>query len=589
MAGVATSSRFLNFDTFEVDLRSGELRNHGSKIRLQPQPFQLLAILLEHSGELVTREEIRQRLWPSDTFVDFEHSLNTSIKKLREALGEDAAAPRYIETLSRRGYRFIGHVDARAGLASSKTRPLTAPARIDSLAVLPLVNLSGDHDQEYFADGMTEELTTYLGKISALRVISRTSVMRYKGTKKPLPQIARELNINGIVEGAVLRSGNRVRITAQLVQANPEKHLWAETYERDLRDILGLQDDVARAIASEIRINLAPREQIPIVPVRTVNPEAYEAYLKGRYCANQLTRLGWMKANEYFMQAMKADPTYAPAYAAFADNCVRASYGITGAHRDEVYAKCSEAVSRALELDDTLAEAHAASAGLKFHFGWDWAGAEKGYRRALELNPNSVAAHEGYGEFLMRMGRADESIAEHKSAQELDPLSLAVSTQLGCSYCSKRQYEQGIREFQKVLELDPNFTLARFSLGVAYEETGRHDEAISEVQTALAADKESGPFLTYLGYTYGMAGRREEALTVLAQLHRRAASEGVPRFFFALLYLGMHQIGEALAALEEAYKERDVWLLTLKASPELDPLRSDPRFQDLMRRMNFPP
>jgi TolB-like protein/Tfp pilus assembly protein PilF len=593
MAGAVNSSPLLHFDTFEVDLHSCELRNQGAKIRLQPQPFQLLALLLEHPGKMVTRKEIRQRLWSSDTFVDFEHSLNTSIKKLREALGEEAGTPRYIETLPRYGYRFIGKVEriARPSVAGPRGRraaPVQA-RQFESIAVLPLENLSSDPEQEYFADGLTDALITCLGKFAGLRVISRTSVMQYKGARKPLPQIARELNVDTVVEGTVQRSGSRVRVTAQLLDARADRHLWAESYDRDLRDILVLQEEVAQAIASEIRISLAPREQTRIAHVRAVNPEAYEAYLKGRYCANQLTPVGWMKANEHFMQAMKADPTYAPAYAAFADNCVWASYGITGAQRVEVYAKGREAASRALELDDTLAEAHAALAGLKFHFGWDWAGAEKGYRRALELNPNSVAAHDAYGEFLMRMKRPDESIAEYKRAQELDPRSLAVSTRLGWSYGLKRQYEPAIRQFQKVLELDPNFTLARFSLGVAYEETGRHDEAIREIQAALATDKESGPFLTYLGYTHGMAGRREEALTVLAEFRRRAANGGVPRFYFALLYLGMHQNGEALAELEKAYEERDDWMVTLKASPELDPLRSDPRFQDLMRRMNFPP
>jgi TolB-like protein/Tfp pilus assembly protein PilF len=572
----ARGSAHSRFGDFELDLRGGELRHKGSKIKLGERPFQILSILLEHPGEAVTREELRQRLWGADTFVDFEHSINTAVQRLRQVLGDDPEKPRYIETLPRHGYRFICQVDSGA--------------QIRSIAVLPLQNLSRDPEQEFFADAMTEELITNLGKVGALRVISRTSVMRYKGTKKPVPEIAKELNVDALVEGTVRRSGDRVRITANLLHAPTDHHLWAETYERDLKDTLALQSDVTSAIAYGIRTRLTPQDEGHPADARPrpVNPEAYEAYLKGRYYTQRFTREGFKKSNEYLAKAIEADPNYAAAYAALADNCVQASMGM-GLQREELHARGRESARRALELDPTLAEAHAALADVALHFDWDWPVAEREFQRALQLNPNLVTARESYAEFLMRMGRSDESIAEYKRAQKLDPLSLVVNTELGWSYGIARRYEQAITQFRQVLELDPNFAIARWSLGVAYEESGRHDEAIRALLAALAPDEDNWVFLTYLGYAYGGASQQREALKVLAQLRERAKKENVPRFAFALVHLGLGQNGKALLFLEEAYKQRDAWLITVKASPELDPLRSNPRFQALLRRMNFPP
>ena len=352
-AGLSASEMsLLRFGVVELDLKTGELRKAGVLLRLPPQPFKILALLASRPGQLVTREEIQQEIWGSETFVDFELGLNAAIKSIRDVLGDDSETPRYIQTLPRRGYRFIAPVDKMAA-ASVPSR-----ARIESIAVLPLENLSRDPEQEYFADGMTEALITDLGKISALRVISRQSVLRYKRTKKPLPEIARELNVDAIVEGTVQRAGNRVRITANLLHAPTDRHLWAESYERDLRDVLALQGEVAQAIAHEVQVKLTPQEQTRLASARPVNPEAYEAYLKGRH----LQFVADPKAFEFHQRATQIDPTWAPAYAAIVVPTL-----LLGLPPREACAMARAAASKALELDDTLSEAYHAMAWVRFH------------------------------------------------------------------------------------------------------------------------------------------------------------------------------------------------------------------------------
>ena len=581
MALAARGSAHFRFGDFEVDFRAGELRRGDSRIKLGERPFHILAALLEHPGEVVTREELRQRLWPPDVFVDFEHSINTAVQRLRDALGDDAEKPLYIETLPRHGYRLIATVHT-----GTVREP---PLKIRSVAVLPLENLSNDPAQEFFADAMTEELITNLGRSGSLRIISRTSVMQYKRTLKPLPEIAKELNVDAVVEGTVLRYGDRVRITANLLHAPTDRHLWAESYGYELKDTLAVQIDVTSAIAYAIRTILEPAEQLrPALPdPHPVHPEAYNAYLKGRYYSRRLATEEYKRASEYFAKAIEIDPNYAPAYAAIADNYMWASYGL-GLSRNEYAVKGHEAARRAVELDPTLAEAHVALAGQAFFFDWDWATAEKEYRRAMQLNPNLVAAREGYAEFLMRMGRFEDSIRERKRAQELDPLSPAVNTQLAWSYGAAHRFDECMTQLRDVLELDPNFAMAHFNLGQVYELMGKHEDAIKEIRAALAARYEF-PFLAYLGFIYGRVNQPDKALEVLAEMQTRARNENVSLLWFGMVYLGLGQTDKALSCCEEAYEQRDVWVLTLKASPEFDPLRSNPRFQALVRRMNFPP
>ena len=469
MKQASSSAEVIRFHVFEVDTVTGELRKHGLRIKLQEQPFQVLCLLLARPGELVTREELRKMLWPADTFVDFEHGLNKTINKLREALSDDKERPRYIETLPRRGYRFIAPVEQRHPLFPSspdlgggqgvvpgsagdqrevmaagprplgrrwvaalsagglvalltvlfsvnvgglRDRALSAVGarhagpmpKIESIAVLPIENLSNDPEQDYFADGMTDELITSLGKITALRVISRQSVMRYKHTKETVPEIARELNVDAVVEGAVLRSGDRVRISAQLIHAETERLLWAESYERKMADVLVLQSDLAKSIVNEIRVNVAPREKVLLESARQVKPEAHEAYVRGRYFQDKGTESDLNKSIEYFNRAIREDSGYAPAYAGLAG-----SYSIFGAGGlappRKMFPLAKTAVRKALEIDNTLDEAHLWIAFAAAFYDWDWGLADREFKKAIELNPSNRNAHLYYSWYLSSMDR----------------------------------------------------------------------------------------------------------------------------------------------------------------------------------------
>ncbi len=604
------SLRGVRFGVFEVDLRSGELRKQGLKIKLQGQPIQILALLLERPGELVTREELREKLWPRDTFVDFEHGLNAAIKKLRAGLGDSADNPRFVETLHRRGYRFIAPVEGRPAPPISPSLPApaggkpvwrlaaagfavvallavlvglnvgglrdrffgVAPGEITSIAVLPLDNLMGDPEQDYFVDGMHEALIAHLAKIGALKVISRTSVMQYKEARKPVPEIARELGVDGVIEGSVLRAGDRVRITARLIRGATDEHLWTQSYERDLSNILALQSEVARAIAKEIKIAVTPEEEERLASARPVNPEAHEAYLKGRYHFEQFTQDGSRMATEYFQEAIQKDPNHAPAYAGLAE-----SYLFQGASE-----RAREAAVKALEIDETSSEAHA-SLGVIKNSDLDWAGADKEFKRAIELNPNNAPAHHRYGHYLMQVGRMDESLTLARRAVEIDPVSSSMNEHLGWVYLYTRQYDRAIDQYRKILELDPNRIRAHIGLGRAYLQKGMHEDAIAEFQKAL----DLGGWMKHdLGYAYAVTGKREEAVKTLEELLEQG--KGVSPTGLARLYGALGEKDQAFAWLEKAYEEHEGWLRMLKADPHYDSLRSDPRFHSLLRRMNFP-
>jgi TolB-like protein/Tfp pilus assembly protein PilF len=465
----------------------------------------------------------------------------------------------------------------------------TASPRIESLAVLPLENFSRDPDQEYFADGMTEALITDLSKISALKVISRTSVMQYKGVKKPLPQIAKELNVDAVVEGSVQRSGDRVRITAQLIGAPADTHLWAESYDRDLRDILALQDDVARAIANQIKVKLTPQEQVRLASARPVNPEAHEAYLKGRYYWNKRTEEGFHRAIEYFSEATQKDRNYALAHAGMADSYILlGEYGLLPPK--EAFAKAREAATKTLELDDTLGEAHTALATVKGDYDWDFPGAEREFRRAIELNPSYATAHQWYGELLSALGRHEEALAEIKRAQQLDPLSLIINEAHGEVLLHAGQDDLAIEQLRKTLEMDPNFAFARFVLGWAYVRKGAFADAIPEFQRATTLSPEITWNKGGLGHAYARAGRSAEARKLLSELKEHSRRRYVSWWDFAAIYAGLGEKDQAFTCLEKAYEQRDPRLVQwVNVSPSLDPLRSDPRFADLLRRIGLPP
>ena len=501
-----------------------------------------------------------------------------------------------------RTYRRRGNILAAAlvvaiallvGLSSSRVRERLfgrrSPPRIQSLAVLPLVNLSGNPDQEYFADGMTDQLITDLAKISALKVISRTSVMQYKGARKPLPQIAQELGVDAVVEGSVQRSGDRVRISAQLIDARADQHLWARSYERDLRDVMVLQDEVAQAIANELKIELASRGQVRLASSRPVDPEAYEAYLKGHYHSSKRTEKELKKSIDYFQQAIKKDPNYAPAYAGMAD-----AYALMGFRgnlpSNEALPRGKAAALKAVELDDSLAEAHASLAFIAETHEWDWPTAEREYKRALELNPGYAAGHNRYAGYLMYVGRFEEGIAEARRARDLDPLSLPVNNALAGRLLVAGRVDEALEQLHKTLEMDPHFASAHQTLGWAYLNMGKHDEAIQEFQQALGlSGTDDTDHVLDLGFAYAAVGRREEARRILAKLKKLHEQGLVPSGSIAILYGALGELDEAFAWLEKAYEERDPELTYMKVpNRRFEPLRHDPRFQDLLHRMGLP-
>src|SRR6266566_4891567 len=631
----------LRFGVFELDPRAGELRKHGLRVRLQEQPFQLLAMLLEHPGEVVTREELQKKLWPADTFVDFDHGLNKAINKIREALSDSADSPRFVETVARRGYRFLADVkvadsapvrspdlatephpttevsdrpDVSEKLALSK-RLLPSLARkisafallllmvslvawklhswnlpspvIRSLAVLPLESLSNDASQDYFADGMTDELISDLGQISALRVISRTSVMVYKYARKPLPQIARELNVDAVVEGTVLRSGDQVRITAQLIDASSDKHLWSQSYQGELRDTLALQNRVARAIADQIRINLTPQEQAALKNVKVVNPEAYESYLKGRYFWNKRTADSLKVALAYFNQAIEEDPKFAQAYSGLAD-----TYALLGDWQyavmtpKEALPKAKAAAIKALELDRALGEAHNSLAFCLDGFDWDFDSAGKEFRRAIELNPGYATAHHWYAWHLALLHRYDEAIAEMRKAENLDPLSLIINADLAELLALAHSYDESIRQSRKTIEMDPNFGLAHNHLGQAYLQNQMYDEAAAELQKAVHLSGNSPTCIANLARAYVASGNRSEATKLLNGLKKRSNPGYSHASEIAVIYAALGDTDQAMNWLEKGYEERFNPGVLLR--PGFDPLRSDPRFEDLLHRIGLP-
>jgi TolB-like protein/DNA-binding winged helix-turn-helix (wHTH) protein/Tfp pilus assembly protein PilF len=631
----------VRFGIFEADLHTGELTKRGARIRLQQQPFQVLGVLLARPGELVTRDELQAKLWTADTFVDFDHGLNKAINKIREALGDSADSPRFVETVARRGYRFIGDVETveiealspATTAASPGGDPLTADDReprvaaeqagasgrnwrrtmtiagcslalasvllvgwlvrargaspaIRSVAVLPLENLSGDASQEYFADGMTDQLIATLGQISALRVISRTSVMGYKGARKPLPQIARELNVDAVIEGTITRAGGRVRITAQLIEGALDKHVWARSYDGELRDTLALQSQVARAIAEEIRVNIQPQEQAALKNVKAVNPEAYEAYLKGRYFWNRRTADGLNKAKAYFDEAIAKAPDYAQAYSGLADTYALLGdwqYGVMASR--EALPAAKAAAIKALELDSGLGEAHTSLGFALSGFDWDWAAAEKEFRRAIDLSPGYATAHHWYAWHLSLMGRHGEAIAEMRKARSLDPLSLIINADLAEILLIAHFYDESLQQSRRTIDIDPAFALAHNQLAEAYLQKHMRDDAIAEFQKAARLSEGSPICTANLARAYAAAGRSAEAGQLLTALKQRANPAYSNATEIAMVYAALGDKAQAMTWLERGYDERFNPGVLLR--PGFDSLRTDPGFQAMVRRVGL--
>ena len=595
MPGSSSKPSVIRFGLFEIDLRSRRLAKQGRLIRLQGQPLQLLELLLQKPHELVTREEIRQNLWPGDTFVEFDDSVNHAVRKLREALGDTAEKACFVETVPRLGYRFIAPVQ----LPNDEARPpkihwrwsgfllwcsvvgsvalistvvavrilRVRPVAVHAIAVLPLQNLSGDPGQEYFSDGITEAIITELGRSRGIRVISHQSVMRFKGDGKSLPQIARELGTDALVEGGVVRSGNRVRITAQLVAANPERHLWASSYESNAADILSLQREVAHAIAREIRASLSVSD----FQKSGIDPHAYELYLRGR---EQLNSFNFVLAAGYLEQAVSLAPDYAPGHSSLA--IAYDQLGFLGGMSPAMAAeKARQAAGRALTLDPQNAEAHTAAAFARFIFDWDWAGPDRDFRRAIELNPNSPDAHLLYSIYLTLNGRFDQAIGENQTAISLDPLNPFVNFNLGWTYAMAKRTSDGIAFMHRLQQSNPEFQFSHHHLAYLYALEGKCAEALAETEDHEGIDS---------AFQYAKCGRRRDALRLLRRAQTEVTAGTLDATYPAWINAVLGNTEEAFRDLDHALSERATQIVFIKVMPEIDSLRSDPRFEQVLNR-----
>ena len=688
----------IRFGPFEVDLRTRELRKHGLKLKVQEQPFQVLVMLLARPGELVTRDEIRSRLWPQDTFVDFDHGLNAAVRRLRDALNDKAETPRFVETLPRRGYRFIGSVEklgveratqpetivlteptasnteaaekgaspsekvalqraaddrdetgsaqvtTEAKLTAADVEPETQPTAtsrtarsiasipqqlmlhskegartlkrallaaivvaaavaavfvayrigskttnrpaIRSLAVLPLQNLSGDPAQQYLADGITEELIGRLAGIRDLRVTSRTSVMRFKNTQLSVPEIARLLSVDAVVEGSVMREGSRIRVHAELIRAASDDHIWSESYDRELRDVLAMDSDVAQAVARKVEVTVTGEEHQRLISVRPVSPEVYEDYLKGKFAlAKGNNKSNIEESIAYFNDTIKIDPTYAPSYLGLASAYSSLTTVFMGGIPEQERPKALLAAQKALELAPELAEAHVLMASLA-ESQWHWAEAESQYKQALKLRPNEAAAYSGLAWWLDCQGRPEEAVTMRRRARELDPLAVS-GAELAWDLFYTRRYDEAIKELHSVLAVKENNAYALWILGFALIANHQPQDAIPGLEKGVAISNRSPALIGLLVNAYAQAGRRRDALRLLEELKKRERTDYVPAAAFILAYLGLGENEQVFVWLERAYKEESNILQLLKVFPFFDPIRTDPRFIDLLHRVGL--
>jgi TolB-like protein/DNA-binding winged helix-turn-helix (wHTH) protein/Flp pilus assembly protein TadD len=636
----SVSSRILQFGPFEAEVQAGELRKQGLKVRLQDQPFQILVMLLDRHGELVTRQEIHQKLWPADTFVDFDHGLNNAVNRLREALGDSAEFPRFIETLPKKGYRFIGKVtgdepppEAEGRPAEdtpvanpvpilgnieeeSKARPrflittlvccfaltlatmaflgwrhIRSGPRPGSgyvmLAVLPFQNLSGDLSQDYFSDGLTEEMIAQLGALSPdqLGVIARTTTMAYKHTSKSVKQIGSELGVGYVLESSVRRDGDQLRISVQLIRAHDQMHVWARNYDRHFSHSIELQEEVAKAVAEQIEVKLSPTYS-GRTNAYPRDPEVNEAYLRGRYFWNQFTPDGYRTAITYFQHAIDLDPNFAEAYSGLAD-----SYSFLvvtdSIPSNEGNHSALEAARRAVALGGSLAESHNSLASVLSRGEWNWSAAENEFKRAIALNPSYSMVHRIYASLLGATGRHNEAAQQIKEAMRLDPLSLPNNAEVIRTLYYARNYEQAIEQGKNAMQLDPNFARTHFWLGRVYSQKGMHAEAIAASKKILEAMPDGTLGLTEMAYSLAAAGRQTEARQILGRLEERSKSAFVPLYNMAVVHIALKDNEVAMRFMQQAFKNREWPMLVLAVEPRLDPLRKDPRFQQILANINL--
>jgi TolB-like protein/DNA-binding winged helix-turn-helix (wHTH) protein/Tfp pilus assembly protein PilF len=634
----SSSGRIFRFGVFEFHVEAGELRKHGLRLKVGGQPLSILALLLERPGEVITREDLEKRLWPVGTYVDYEHSVNAAVKRLRQALSDSADFPRYIETIPRHGYRFIAPVlgapsasappakteieaaPSRETAEETLTSPFVAPARatksarlslklslggaalialfaasftiyrrisateqppIKSLAVLALKNLSGDPAQEYLADGMTEELIGRLASLRGVRVTSRTSSMQFKDTRLSAPEIARTLGVDALVEGSVIREGRHIRVQAQLIRATDE-HFWSEAYDREMGDVLALESEIAQSIAEKVAVTVTGQEQARLATARQISPEVYELYLKGKLGPRN-TRAELEQSRANFEQAIQKDPTFAPAYVGLAKTYEDLGTIFVGASPAEMRPRVLGAAKKALELDPDLAEAHLLIA-VVYQRRWQWNDAEAEYKRALQLKPSDASAHLGFATWLLCHGRTEEALAWARRARELDPLG---ESDIAWILFNSRRYDEAIRDLRSALAVHPDSALARWSLGLTLIAKGQFTQAIAELEKTAAIMHRSPGSLEVLAMAYGYAGRRHDALRLIDELKRLRERGYVPAGAFINPYIGLRDYDQALAGFERAYKEQSNILQWIKVEPIFDPLRGNPRFEDLVRRVGL--
>jgi TolB-like protein/Flp pilus assembly protein TadD len=568
----------IRFGPFEVDLHAGELLRLGARVNLQGQPFQVLALLLERPGEMVTRDELCTKLWPADTFVDFERGLNKAINKLRAALRDNADRPRFIETLPLRGYRFIARVESLPD-----TQPRSTP-QVDSLAVLSLENLSGDPSQEFFSDGLTEELICALANISSLRVISRTSAATFKGSGKSLPQIAKELGVAAVVEGTVARSGQSVRVTVQLILAANDSHIWAGRYERDLSDILQLQAEIAQCIARKIHKLIEPTESSHTQRMQRVDPQAYETCLMGIFLRDKLTPLDLEQSVKCLNQAIQLDPQYARAYGEL--SLAYFYLGLFGMGPPaDLFPKAKENAIRALELDQNIACAHIGLASVHVFYDWDWAAAEFEMKQALELRSGESVTHAHYADFLSIRGHHLEAIESFARVLELDPISRVYIGHFGLILHRARRYVESIAQCRKALAIDPYYVNALWFMALSLEQIGDLSGAIASLERASSLARGSH-FIALLGRAYAVAGEKNKAFALLRELKELSRQRYVSPFDIAIVHAGLGDRDAAFECLENAYQQRVFRIIEL-TFPMFDDLRSDPRWVDMVRRVGL--
>jgi TolB-like protein/DNA-binding winged helix-turn-helix (wHTH) protein len=621
LAKKKTMADRIRFGPFELDTKAGELWKGARRVRLQDKPLRLLVTLLEHRGEIVTREELRERLWPGNVVVEFDNGLNNAVNKLRAALGDSVTEPQYIETVGRRGYRFLAPLAgdgetaappvAREAATASDAAPPRSPTHtrwpwvaaavavavlvaaaatmlsqrsadvpeIRSLAVLPLENLSNDADQEYFSDGMTDALISRLAGIRSMQVISRQSVMRYKRSVAPLPTIAQELGVDAVIEGTVLRSADRVRVTVQLIHAASDRHLWSDQYERPLGDVIGLQAEIAASVAREVQATITPQETARLMASAAIDPEAYDLYLRGRYFWALRTEDGLRRSLDYFRRALEIEPRFAHAHAALAE-----AYGPLGyvgwMSPSEATPQMKASALRALELDPDLVEGLTALAACAAFHEWHWQEGEAYFRRALEVSGNYSTAYSWYGLLHENLGRQAENLEARRRAFELDPVWVGTGIAFGRALAMNGRTDEGIAQIKRTLELDPDHSLGLSWLGTIYATVGRYDEAIEAFKRA---GDDGG-----LGHALAASGRRDEALAVLARLEQRARDSYVAPFSLALVHVGLGDHAAALAVLEHGFEIRDPALSGLGVEARFEPLAGDPRFIALLEQIGVP-